>query len=133
MSAIGDLLSQLDALSGSDGGPFPYEGCRRLRAAVGERHEGLIPDLDAYLSEFAGYRSWGNKILTWSDEKIAAVENRVSQSFFDRFPSYAELKPILEVTEASDVRRALQNAEKTREVLRHLLLAIRRARAGTDQ
>jgi hypothetical protein len=133
MSAIDDLLAQLDALSGSGGGPFPYEGCRRLRAAVDDRHDGFIPDLDAYLSELAGYRSWGKRILTWSDDKIAVVANRLSQSFFDRFPTYAELKPILEVTQAPDVRYALQNAEQTREVLLHLLLAIRRSRAGTDQ
>jgi hypothetical protein len=132
MSAIGDLLAQLDALNESDIGPFPYEGCRRLRAAIGERHEGLIPDLDTYLSEFAGYRSWGNRIPTWSDEKIAAVETRLSQSFFDRFPAYAELKALFEVTDSSDVRRALENAERTREVLLNLLSAIRRSRAGTN-
>jgi hypothetical protein len=129
-TVISDLLAQLEVLNRSRAGPFPYEGCRRLRAAVGERHEGLIPDLDLYLSEFAGYRSWGKRILTWSDEKIATVEKRLSQSFFDRFPSYAELKPMLDVTDASDVRRALGKADRTREVLLQLVLAIRRSRAG---
>lgn len=130
MSKTNDLLRQLDALSESDVGPFPYDGCRWLRTAVRERLDGLVPDLDSYLSEFAGYRSWGKKILEWPDERIATVEKRLSQSFFERFPAYAGLEPILGLSEASDVRRALNNAEQTREVLLHLLSAIRRDRTG---
>jgi len=93
-------LAQLEALSVSGAEPFPYEECRRLRAAVCERRDGLVPDLDRYLSEPAGYRSWGNRILAWPDEKIAAVENRLSRSFFDRCPAYAEFEPVLEMTDA---------------------------------
>ena len=130
MSTIKDLLDQLDALSESEARPFPYDGCRWLRVAARDRHEGLVPDLDSYLSEFAGYRSWGKKILEWSDEKIATVEKRLSRSFFERFPAYAELKPLLGSSEASEVRRTLHNAEQTREALLQLLSAIRRERTG---
>jgi hypothetical protein len=128
--AIDDLLSQFDALRKRDAGPFPYEGCRWLQAAARERHDGLIPDLDVYLSEVAGYRSWGKKILKWSDEKIAAVEQRLGQSFFERFPNHAALQPLVTSPKASDVRRALHNVDQTREVLIQLLTAIRRTRVG---
>jgi hypothetical protein len=122
-----DVLNQLDALSESNAGPFPYEGCRQLPSAARKRHEGLIPDLDTYLSECAGYRSWGKRILQWTDERIETIEKQLHQSFFDRFPAYAGLKPILASSKASDVSNALRNADETRAVLVELLSATRRA------
>jgi hypothetical protein len=129
MSEVEDLLAELEALTGSDARPFPYEGCRRLQVAVGEGRDTLAPDLDVYLSELAGYRTWGRKILEWTDDKIDAVEKRLHQSFFDRFPAHAELRPLLS-TQASDVIDALQTADQTRDVLLRLLSAIRRIRRG---
>ena len=123
-SKVDDALRELDALRKSDTGPFPYVGCRQLRAAVGGRHAGLIPDLDMYLSEIAGHRSWGTRILKWPDEKIQAVERRLHESFFDRFPAYAELEPILASLGTPDVARTLRNADRTRAVLLELLSAI---------
>ena len=77
VSKTDDLLHELETLTESDIRQFPYQGCRRLQAAVCERHDGLIPDLDSYLSEFAGYRSWGKRILQWSDARIETVEKRL--------------------------------------------------------
>jgi hypothetical protein len=120
MSKIDDLLSELDALHKSGYRPFPYDGCRRLRAAVSGRHDGLTPDLDMYLSEVAGYRSWGKKILEWPDEKVQSVERRLRVSFFDRYPAYAELQPILASAVAPDVSDALGSADRTRALLLEL-------------
>jgi hypothetical protein len=128
MSDVDDLLDRLESLTVSHTGPFPYAGCRWLQRAGNERHRGLNPDLDLYLSEFAGYRSWGPRILKWPDEKIAGVEARLAQTFFDRFPAYAELKPMLASSQANDVRTALQGTDQTREVLLHLLGVIRNDR-----
>lgn len=132
MSNIDDLISQLDTLSKSSSVPFPYDGCRRLRALAQNRHEALIPDLDTYLSEFAGYRSWGKAIVQWSDQQLEAVEKRLHQSFFDRFPNYVELKSFLKSDEASDVSDALRNTDRTRTVLLELLAAIRTSRGESD-
>jgi hypothetical protein len=125
MGELDDLLRQLDALEKSDRGPFPYKGCRWLRAAVQGDYHDLIPCLDIYLSEVAGYRSWGKKILRWPDEKIAAVEARLGQSFFERFPAYSDLQSVLGSPEASDVSEALDNADQTRVMLLRLLSLIR--------
>ena len=133
MSDIDDFLRQLDALSQTSSGPFPYDGCRRLQVLSQGRHEGLIPDLDTYLSEFAGYRSWGKTILEWSDQRIETVERRLDQSFFDRFPAYVELRSILASAEAPDVNDALNVADRTRRVLLELLSAIRRSRTETGE
>lgn len=132
MGKIDDLLKELDALSESNLGPFPYEGCRRLKAEVCERHDALIPDLDTHLSEFAGYRSWGRRILQWSDEKIETVEKRLHETFFDRFPAYAALEPILASSETADVNKALHHADRTRAVLVELLPAIRSGRRANS-
>jgi hypothetical protein len=130
MSDPDHLLTELAELKDSDGNSFPYEGCRRLGAAVRGRCEGLIPDLDMYLSEIAGYRSWGKTIITrWSDEKMAHVERRLQDSFFDRYPQYAELLPILSL--APDVSRALEVADRTRHVMCELLSIVRRNRVRT--
>jgi hypothetical protein len=128
VSKIDELLRQLDASCRSDVGPFPYAGCRRLLAAGGGRDDGLIPDLDMYLGEIAGYRSWGKKILQWPDEKIQTVERRLQQSFLDRFTVYAELEPVLSSLDVPDVRDALFKADRTRAALQELLSAIRAAR-----
>jgi hypothetical protein len=131
MNRIDDLMNQLAELRESDAGPFPYPGCRRLTAAAGGRCEGLISDLDFYLNEFAGYRSWGRKILSWSDDKLVAVEKRLGESFFERFSAYFELKPLIAATEAADVRHALHVADRTREVLQQLLPIVRGNRSGS--
>jgi|SRR5688572_24497146 len=128
MGELDDLLRQLDALEKSDKGPFPYKGCRWLRTAVQGDHHDLIPCLDIYLSDVAGYRSWGKKILRWPDEKIADVEKRLGQSFFERFPVYGDLQSVIESPEASDVSEALDNANQTRAVLLRLLSLIRSSR-----
>ena len=133
MTKIDVLLRELDALTKSSVGPFPYAGCRRLKAAVRTRHEALIPDLDSYLSELAGYRTWGKRILQWPDEKFKAVEARLQDSFFDRFPAYDKLKPVLASSDAADVDIALQNADRTRTIWAELLSAIRKDRAGADK
>ena len=130
MSDINDLFDQLESLKASDVGPFPYEGCRWLQGVLGERGHDLVPDLDEYLSEVAGYRSWGKKILKWSDEKITAIQARLTQSFFDRFPRYADLKPTLVSSQACDVRSALHSADQTRALLSHLLRKIQDDRDG---
>lgn len=133
MTAIQDLLRQLTELATRDAGPFPYEGCRWLRATAHECHDGFIPDLDVYLSELAGYRSWRARILRWPAEKIAPVEARLHQSFFERFPAYAAVESLVAAPEASDVRLSLQVADRTRSVLLQLFAAIREARAeGED-
>jgi hypothetical protein len=48
--------------------PFPYEDCRRVMEEAGMKGASLIPDLDLYLSDLAGYASWGKKILDWPAE-----------------------------------------------------------------
>ena len=125
------LLAQLRTLEEADRGPFPYRGCFQLKATSPERYHDLTPDLDVYLSEIAGYRSWGRRILRWADDKIESVQSRLRLSFFDRFPAYTDLKALLALSVAPDVAEALDNADQTRAVLLELLRKIQAARADS--
>ena len=56
MNETDELFANLSKLIASDVGPFPYADCRKLQGD--DKYPALIPDLDTYLSEMAGYRSW---------------------------------------------------------------------------
>ena len=133
MTEYDELLARLSALEAADTGPFPYDGCRRLRADRSPDTAELVPDLTMFLSDLAGCRSWGKRILRWPDDKIDSVAPRLSHSFFDRFPQYRVLTERLASGVAPDVSKALANADETREVLRQLLSAIRSARKADSE
>jgi hypothetical protein len=121
---IDNLLAQLEALGESEMRPFPYEACRAVQRADA-RYATLIPDLDSYFSELAGYRSWGRRILSWPEEKVQDVRRRLEMSFGERFPAYRDLQR----SAGSELLKALETAERTRAVLLALLDQPRSERA----
>ena len=128
MTDIDALFKELEQLSARDAEAFPYVGCRALGRVAHEKPGLLAPNLDSYLSELAGHRSWKRKILFWTETKIDAVLGQLERGFFDRHPEYAELQPIV-ASAAPDVQRALEVADQTRVVLSKLLRTIRDVRA----
>jgi hypothetical protein len=125
MNEINSFLEKLDALKTADAGAFPYDGCRQMQAADETTYATLIPDLDSYLSEITGYRSWGKRLTRWPDEKIDHVEHRLQQSFADRYPQYAMAKF------PNDVRNALDLADRTRAILGEILRRLRAERVAS--
>ena len=75
--------------------PFPYQDCRKLLIAQADDFEDLIPCLDLYFSDVAGYCSWGKRTLSWTDEKIEEIKSRLQASFFRQFPKFKALKPYI--------------------------------------
>ena len=73
--------------------PFPYDDCRKLLADKNGKFEDLIPCLDLYFSDIAGYCSWGKRSLSWTGEKNEEVKQQLQKSFFQKFPQYISLKP----------------------------------------
>jgi hypothetical protein len=129
MSRIAELLMELNDIDAADGGAFPYDDCRELQRISGA-NASLIPDLDAYLSEIAGYRSWNKRIVSWSQKKIDEVERRIDASFFDRFPTHGALREIIGSDRVPRLRSAIARADRTRVVLRDLLRELKLNRAG---
>lgn len=129
MSRIEELLSELKRIDAADRGTFPYDDCRKLQRISGA-DASLIPDVDTYLSEIAGYRSWGKRVAGWPDEKINEVEQRIDASFFDRFPAHVSVREVIESDAVGSLRSALARADRTRAVLRDLLREMKVNRAG---
>ena len=75
--------------------PFPYDDCRKLLAETTKDFEDLIPCLDLYFSDIAGYCSWGKRSLSWKVEKIEEVRHQLQDSFFRQFPKFNALKPAI--------------------------------------
>ena len=75
--------------------PFPYDDCRKLLADNSDEFEDLIPCLDLYFSDIAGYCSWGKRSLFWADEKIEEIRHQLQNSFFRQFPKFNLLKPAI--------------------------------------
>jgi uncharacterized protein YecE (DUF72 family) len=124
MSEVEDLLLELERLDRRDRGPFPYEGCRRAKAQDREGvFENLIPDLDLYFSDIAGYRSSGKRILRWSEEKLDEARQRLARTFFDRHPIYVSLQS-LRREDAPDLFERMHETERARVVLLRLIEAL---------
>lgn len=97
--------------------PFPYEGCRRLLRETPGAHEDLIPDLDLYFSNIAGYCSWGRRILKWPKEKREEAKNGLSLSFVEKYPKYTPLMVRITETSTPDLFREMMLHENIRKEL----------------
>lgn len=129
MSEIETLLLELEQLDRGDRGPFPYDGCRKVKALDREGvFKNLIPDLDLYFSEVAGYRSSGKRMLRWPDEKLQAAHRCLSRSLFERYPMYNSLQS-LRREEAPDLYDCIRETERARVVLLRLIEALEPTRS----
>lgn len=68
--------------------PFPYNDCAKISA---KDDDDLIPSLDLYFSDIAGFCSWGKRILLWSNEQSGIAEDTLRKSFSQRFPAFTEV------------------------------------------
>jgi hypothetical protein len=122
MDAIRDLAIEIKRLyEEDDRHPFPYEGCRFLLAGMGDEFKSLVPDLDTYFSEIAGYSSWGPRILKWPEEKVREAHGRVSLSFFEQYPEYSVLQGLVSESATPDLYEDLALYEQMRGKLFGLL------------
>ena len=80
-------------------GQFPYTDCRKLLSIDTKLYEGLIPDLDLYFSDIAGYCSNVKRISKWSDERLREARKTLGRSFFEKHKRYEPLK--LKITKAN--------------------------------
>lgn len=120
MDAVGALLDRLAVINAKDRGPFPYRDCRMLLEGT-SGYEELIPDLDSYFSELAGYASSGPRLLQWRTDKVNQVRGELTQTFYDRFPKYRPLAPRVTAATTPDLFAALRMADEKRAVLTELM------------
>ncbi len=106
--------------------PFPYEGSRKLLQQSDGQYKGLVPSLDTYFSDIAGYCSWGERILKWQREKAEEAKEKLQSSFFEKYPEYKPLESMITESNTFDLFTSLALYEKMRtkllRVLSHLLV-----------
>lgn len=100
--------------------PFPYEDSRTLLREAGGQYDGLIPDLDVFFSTIAGYCSWQERVLKWSEEQVREAEVRLANSFFERFPRYGPLERLITESDTPTLHAHIATYEKIRACLLEL-------------
>jgi len=101
--------------------PFPHEDCRRVMEESGMKDMALIPELDIYRSDLAGYASWGKKILDWPRERMLEARARVEKSFFELHPKYLPLAQLITDVKTPDLASQMALYEKLRIEMLDLL------------
>jgi hypothetical protein len=74
---------------------FPYGDCRKLFSEAGDAALDLIPDLDLHSSFIAGYCSRGQMLVKLSSQQVSRVRRLASRSFFEKYPAYVGLRPLI--------------------------------------
>jgi hypothetical protein len=118
---LGDLFERITNLYQQARGPFPYAGCRKLYALVGEEAKDLIPDLDLYFSDLAGYCSRGSRVVKMSAREISHARKTASKSFFEVHPKYDSLRVFITEAGTPDLFRCLDLYKQLRVTLLEIL------------
>jgi len=104
-----------------EGRGFPHRDCDKLYDQVGKQAQDLVPDLDLYTTYIAGYCSRGNRLVRLKGQELVDAKKTASKSFFEEYPQYASLKPLVTESFTPDLIRYLNSYEEMRVVLLKIL------------
>ena len=116
-----ELLAELRELERADANPFPYQGCRKLISHDPEASDGLIPCLNTYFMDIAGYASSGKKILKWAEQEVQQAIRQLTVPFFEKHPEYSTLEPMITKNSTPDLYATLALYERMRLCLLQIL------------
>lgn len=97
--------------------PFPLEDVRKLRSLDPGNYVLLHGQLEMYLSFIAGYASSADRLGRRSRAELIEGRKRLSQSFFERYPSLAVYRAAITQESTPKLFRELESANKLREEL----------------
>jgi len=100
---------------------FPYAGCRKLLLQAGEAAEDLIPWLDLYTADIAGYLSSVRNIRSWTVDRKNAARKDLAHGFYERFSELRVLQSLITPENAPDVYDYYLLHEHARELLLAIL------------
>jgi hypothetical protein len=109
-----DLFETISRLYDEILHPFPYADCRKIQAQFKNAPDGLIPDLDVYFADLAGYCSRGNRIIRMSTQEFLNVKKVASQSFFEKHPEYECIRSFVSEKNSPTLFRDLNYCEEIR-------------------
>jgi hypothetical protein len=100
---------------------FPYRDCRLIATQCGIDAAVLIPDLDTYFSEIAGFSSSATRLHLRTPEQLRRGKYWLSKSFFARYPSLSPCEASISEAITHELWRRLQVADELRQGLLRLL------------
>ena len=113
---------QIEALyKSSFEGPFPYKDCRWLANELQKPNEGLIPDLDLFFGDIAGYSSRATRLGRRSCEELTRAQEILSKDLYQRFPNLEVYRCIIDSEHTPELHRRMEVAEKLRLALLQLM------------
>jgi hypothetical protein len=101
--------------------PFPYADCRKIKGNEDELYGDLIPDLNTYFYGIASPSGAVNKLLQRPKDHLLESQSWLSKSFFERWPQYKPLEPLITESNTPDLYAELMLHEKIRTTLLKLL------------
>lgn len=101
--------------------PFPYADSRKLIKEDSVRYDNLIAHLDLYFYEIASHCGGVKKILEWPVERLLDSQERLRNSFFERYPEYKLLESSITESNTPELHATLLQHESMRKDLVDLL------------
>lgn len=114
---MSDVFSTIERLYLEFRHPFPYADCRKMQVLAGDQAADLIPDLDAYFADLAGYCSRGSRIARMSPEEFLKMKKTVEKSFFEKHPQYEAIRKFITESDTPVLFRGLELSEQMRVAL----------------
>lgn len=112
---VDELLAELLDLSEKEfHGPFPYADCRKLTSKEVKRYEDFTADLNTYFYYIVSHSSGVKKVLRWPRERLLESQKWLAKSFFERFPKYKPLEPLINASNTPDLYTRMALCERMR-------------------
>ena len=102
-------------------GPFPYRDCYWLAETVKRPDSELIPELDSYFADIAGYASSASRLHNRTPEELQRARRILSRDLYERFPDPHVFRSYISEESTPELYRTIELAGRMRLALLGLL------------
>ncbi|HET6387553.1 MAG TPA: YxiJ family protein [Armatimonadota bacterium] len=101
--------------------PLPYKDCRKIKGDTDGPHQHLIPDLSTYNSNIASKCLGAKKLIARPTDYLLESKRRLSQTFFEQYPQYADLERLVTRAGTPKLYEELEVYERARKLALELV------------
>jgi hypothetical protein len=121
-NSLMSLGEQIEAVYARDfGGPFPYQDCYLLADLLGISGGDLIPELDYYFGNIAGYGSSASRLQNRSSDELKRARKTLSKDFYQYHPALEPCRHLIDPVRTPLLFRYMHASEEMRLQLLLLL------------
>jgi hypothetical protein len=102
-------------------GRFPYSDCYWIAQNAPIKSEGLIPELDWYFANIAGYCSSASRLGNRPKGELQKAKKSLALSFFETFPRLAHIERLITPNQTPKLLERIEHSEQARLALLELL------------